>query len=140
MILDKYFGVSTEDRTVHLFISGSSTWDSADIWTLADRDEPDMLKVAGLAVADLAFTRDRRLILASNSYIGTPNYGVIPTLEIHAAIRDGYGLGEAVFGDFSLNNEGLPEDADYAVGSDIYYWDNPIAIAHDGDGKFFFGQ
>ena len=74
-----------------------------------DRDETDMLKVAGLAVADLAFTRDRRLILASDSYIGTPNYGVIPTLEIHAAIRDGYGLGDAVFDDFSLNNEGLPE-------------------------------
>ena len=29
MILDKYLGVSTEDRTAHLFVSGTSTWDSA---------------------------------------------------------------------------------------------------------------
>ena len=137
--VDKYFGVSTEDRTAHLFVSGLSTWDSTAIWTLADRDETDDLKIEGLAVADLTFTRDRRLMLASNSYIGTPNYGVIPALEIHGAIRDGFGLGDVVFDDFSLNNEGLPYKEHYTVGSDIIYWDRPIAIAHGG-AKFFVGS
>ena len=112
--IDKYIGLSNAtDATAHLFVDGGEAWVSAGIW-----------KCGIYSASDWAWTRDRRLIITATPPAG-PNFCVLPTREVHQAIRENYDLNDAVFDDFSLNSGDIEESRD-----------ENVAIAH-GDGKLF---
>ena len=114
--VDKYIGLSNAtDATAHLFVEGAETWVSEGVFK---RDTYN--------ISDWAWTRDRRLIAIATPP-DAPDFGILPTREVHQAIREGYDLGGVEFSDFSLDNGEIET---------FENWKGMVSIAH-GDSKLF---
>ena len=127
----KYLGLATtSDSKAHLFVEGATEWSSESVFTLAtDRNTPGS-EIAGLAINDWAWTRDRRVIVASMPFMdNAAALGEIHSLEIHKAIREGTDLNDVVFDGVSVDYGEL----------DIDSWDGLVALAH-AEGKLFVGS
>ena len=128
----KYLGLATaRDSKAHLFVEGATEWSSESVFTLAtDRATAERSDIQGLAVNDWAWTRDRRMIVASIPFQNhAASIGSLHSLEIHKAIREGTDLNDVVF-------EGV--SVDYGI-LDIDSWDGLVALAH-AEGKLFVGS
>ena len=112
----KYIGFSdAADTTAHLIVDGNEEWASAGVFK---RDTYN--------AADWAWTRDRRLLIVATPS-SAPDIGVLPTREVHDAIRRGYDLNDAVFQSLSLSEADVPR---------IENWTGSVTIGH-GDGNLF---
>ena len=127
---DKYIGLATSnDSKAHLFVSGATEWSSASVWTLATEGE-----IQGLAVSDWVWTRDRRLILVSMSFLGKPpQFGALHALELHDAIRSGIDLNDVAFDSVSLN-DGYIEVGELASSVAIAHADEKLFVATNETG------
>ena len=132
---DKYLGLATSNNSkAHLFVAGATEWSSASVWTLAtDRSDPQS-DLQGLAVSDWAWTRDRRLILVSMSFLGNPpQFGALHDLELHDAIRRGIDLNDVAFDSLSLN-DGYIEVGELASSVAIAHADEKLFVATNETG------
>lgn len=119
--------MTSRDLKAHLFVAGSTEWSSESVFTLATDRRTANAEINGLAVKDWVWTRDRRVILASQAFQNdAASIGAMHSLEIHEAIREGTDLNDVVFESLSVDYGEL----------EIDNWDGLFVLAHD-EGKLF---